>query len=167
MNVRIFGDVHGSRGFPEQEVQYLGLPFCSLDGNIGQVSASGSYQPEPDEVITWSGGTALTSVDAITVTGATEDKFHFRGTLNPKEERIDQFSLVSTGHFTETTKKGSLPVGAPVLGLTWPPPSLELIFQTSALVGDELSFDGPDGSSAELSWPTVIPQAAPHDLTVR
>lgn len=167
MNAGIFGDVHGSRGFPEQEVQYLGLPFCSLDGATGQVSASGSYQPEPDEVITWSGGTSLTSVDATTVTGAKDDTFHFRGTLNPLEEQIEQFSLVSTGHFTETTKKGSTLLGAPVLGLTWPPPSLQLIFRTSALIGDELSFEGPDGSHGALSWPTVIPQAAPHDLTVR
>ncbi len=167
MNARIFGDVHGSRGFPEQEVEYLDLPFVSLDGAIGQVSASGSYQPEPDEVVTWSGGTALTSVDAVTVTGPTENKFHFQGTLSPTREQIAQFNLVSTGHFTETTKRGSGQVGAPVLGLTWPPPSLELIFQTSALTGDELSFDFPDGSSAGLSWPTVIPQAAPHDLTVR
>jgi|GEM_PF-1328867 len=167
MDVKIRADIHGSRGMPEMPVQYLVHPFSNLDDCTGQVSASGSYSPDPHTTITWSGGTALHSSDPEQSGGGVlANQIQNSGIFNLLTGNIDNFSLHDTGTFTETVNNSSGPVGAAIVGFDWPRPVLKLNFGNNTITGDTLTFSAP-GGSAKLSWPTTTPVAGPTLQTPR
>jgi hypothetical protein len=154
---------------PEMPVQYLVIPFSNLDDSTGQVSATGSYQPDPDTVISWSGGTALHSVDPEEAGGgAVVNLIHNGGILNLLTGNIDNFSLHDTGSFVETTNNHSGDLMAAIVGFDYPRPAVKLNLGNNKIQGDTLTFTDPGGNgSAKLSWPTVTPVAGPTLQTPR
>ncbi|HEX2748476.1 MAG TPA: hypothetical protein VHM91_10790 [Verrucomicrobiales bacterium] len=169
MNVKIRADIHGSRGMPEMPVQYLTVPFSNLDDSTGQVSASGTYSPDRDTVIGWSGGTALHSVDPeASGGGALANLIHNGGAFNLLNGNIENFALQDTGSFVETVNGDAHDLMSPVVGFEWPRPVPKLNLGSNKIMGDTLTFTAPDGTgSAKLSWPTVTPVAGPTLQTPR
>ncbi len=169
MNVKLRGDIHGSRYMPEMDVQYTPIPFGNLNDCTGQITAGGLYKPDPDTTITWSGGTALRSVDASQGGNTPAVNLLFNGgVLVPSFGAIINFSLQNTGTFTEKTNNSTSTVGAPLAGFDWPPPTIQLNLGNNAITGNTLYYVDPEGNgSAKLSWPTVIPVSSPTIQTPR
>jgi hypothetical protein len=133
------------------------------------VSASGTYSPDRDTVIGWSGGTALHSVDPeASGGGALANLIHNGGAFNLLNGNIENFALQDTGSFVETVNGDAHDLMSPVVGFEWPRPVPKLNLGSNKIMGDTLTFTAPDGTgSAKLSWPTVTPVAGPTLQTPR
>lgn len=169
MDVKIRADIHGTRGMPEMPVQYTLIPFSNVADCTGQVSASGRYSPDPETVITWSGGTALKSVDPqITGEAPLLNLIQNAGIFNLMTGDTQGFLLMNSGFFKETVDNRATDVMAAMTAFTWPPPAVKLNLGDSTITGDTLTAASPAGDgTATLSWPTVTPVHAPTNLTPR
>lgn len=167
MNAKFRADIHGSRGMPEQFVQYLPTQFTTLGDSTGQVTASGSYQPDEHTVIVWSGGTQLNSVDPAIPGPPLDDKIESSGAINPITGSVDAFQLISTGHFTETVTNQPPKIAGAGQYFTnlWLKPKINTV--SSAFMAGSFTYPPGGGASGGVSWPTTLPVMAPEANTVR
>lgn len=173
LTVKFRGDIHGSRGMPEMEPQYLGVMFSNMADCSGSITAGGTHHPDPDTSITWSGGSSLTSVDpAEGGQGIVTDRIWNHGVLQVAQGNTQEFVLNAMGSFTSTERvklsnggvrttvgEVAMPLDAFVFLLTNP---LSFNPATGRLAAGSPSYPG-----MKLSWPAVTPQFAPDDETPR
>lgn len=171
--VKFRGDIHGSRGMPEMDPQYLGVVFSNMADCTGSITAGGSHHPDESTTITWSGGSSLTSIDpADAGEGVVTDLIWNNGILQVATGNTLHFSLTAMGSFTSTERvtlsnggvrttvtEESMPLDAFIFLMT-NPPSFNPV--TGRLAAGSPSFPG-----MKLSWPAVTPQFAPSDETPR
>lgn len=169
MNAKFRADVHGSRGMPEQFVQYLPTLYTTLGDSAGQVTASGSYQPSEHTVVVWSGGTPLHSVDPAVPFEVTppDDTIECSGAINPLTGNVDMFQLISRGHFTETVTDEPAKL---VSGAAYFPASLikpRINPASNAFMAGSYAYPSGGAGTGGVSWPTTLPKMAPTAETVR
>lgn len=173
LSVKFRGDIHGSRGMPEMEPQYLGVVFSNMADCTGGITAGGSHHPDESTTITWSGGSSLTSIDpADAGEGVVTDLIWNNGILQVATGNTLHFSLSAMGSFTSTERvtlsngsvrttvtEESMPLDAFIFLMTNP---LSFNPATGRLAAGSPSFPG-----VKLSWPAVTPRFAPDDGTPR
>jgi hypothetical protein len=169
MNAKFRADVHGSRGMPEQMVQYLPTQFTTLGDSFGQVTASGSYQVSENKVIAWSGGTQLSSVDpAVPLEGLPpEDTIECSGALNLLTGTIDAFQLIGRGRFTESVTDQPPQIVATGTYFTYPLLQPRINLGNNAFMAGSFTFPSGSGGGGGVTWTTTLPQMAPTTDTVR
>ncbi|MGK0189597.1 MAG: hypothetical protein ACI9R3_005414 [Verrucomicrobiales bacterium] len=159
-------DIHRFRFKPEEPVRNSPIPFWQLADCTGRVSASGRYKPDEDTTITWSGGTALRSMDPLS--SDISGQIIFGGVASLVTGRFDNFTPLVNGTFTETTttngKSLSQQLNASLEGFFFPPLPLSMNLTTYEMIGK--SVPSPfvvteNGVSGVLKWPTITPAAAP------
>ncbi|GAA5481279.1 hypothetical protein [Haloferula sargassicola] len=177
LNVRFRGDIHGSRGMPEMEPQYLPVVFTNMADCTGSITAGGTWHVSQGNSLSWSGGSTLTSRDwNAGGTGVLDQSVMSNGVLLVKAGTAPLFSLQASGRFTETERwiddNGGVheQVRESVLGLDSVPFLLSqpLSFNpaTGRLASGNRSIWG-DTETAVLSWPAVTPAPMPTDATPR
>lgn len=177
LTVKFRGDIHGSRGMPEMEPQYLPVVFSNMADCTGTLTAAGTWQPNPDTTVTWSGGATLRSQDlAKGGIGVLDEHIWCNGILQVSQGSASMFSLTAGASFTETERvtlsNGGVRVTVrePTLGLDAFPFLLTgpLSFQphTGRLAAGHRPIPGNPGT-ATLSWPAVTPLHAPTGETPR
>ncbi|HWB06355.1 MAG TPA: hypothetical protein VG796_25250 [Verrucomicrobiales bacterium] len=169
MNAKFRADVHGSRGMPEQLVQYLPTMFTTLGDSTGQVTASGSWQVSENTVVEWSGGTQLYSVDPAVPfeVHPPDDTIECSGAINPFTGTVDAFKLVSRGRFTETSTNQPSKLVAGGAYFISPLVQPRINQGSNAFMGGSFTYPSGGGGGGGLSWPTTMPEMAPAVETVR
>jgi len=172
LNVKFRGDIHGSRGMPEMEPQYLGVVFSNMADCTGVITAAGVHYPDLATTVTWSGGSTLRSMDPADADGVTTDLIWNGGVLQVASGNALSFALTAAGTFTSTERviqpdggvhttisQEAMGLDAFVFLLKSP---LRFNPGTGVLAAGSPSYPG-----VKLSWPAVAPQFAPDAETVR
>uniref|UniRef100_UPI001D0184ED hypothetical protein n=1 Tax=Luteolibacter marinus TaxID=2776705 RepID=UPI001D0184ED len=174
LSVRFRGDIHGSRGAPEMEPQYLPVVFSNMADCTGSVSASGTWQTSSSSATIWSGGSSLESRDWNAGGLCVIDHAIFNnGILAVRQGSAPNFSLQAGGTFTETERwvdsngavhedvhEQSLALDSFAFLFNQP---LSFNAATGRLDGGTRSLAG----TATLTWPGVTPLHAPSHETPR
>lgn len=177
ITVKFRGDIHGSRGMPEMDPQYLSTHFVNAGDSTGSISASGVYYPSSNSWTTWTGGSSLTSQDPGLVSDGSTNRLIFsHGTIQPLTGLIQPFSVTATADFTATDffryddgriTSTERPEGSGFDIYAW------LIAEpmrfnpaTGVITGRSRTIPTGEGS-VTLSWPNVTPQAFPSPQTLR
>jgi hypothetical protein len=105
LNLKMRVDCRGARFTPEQTPQPYPMIVWWLDDSTGQVTASGSYKPNQNTTVTWSGGTTLKSTDSVFAANLIMFSGDFRLNLG----KMQNFTLQDQGTFTQkvTTSSGT------------------------------------------------------------
>jgi hypothetical protein len=167
MNVKFRADVHGSRGMPEEFVQYLPTQFTTLGDSTGQVTASGSWQVSENTTVTWSGGTQLHSVDPVLQGQPPVDTIESSGVINPLTGTVDAFQLISRGRLTESVTNE--PAKSVAAGAYFIVPLVQPRINpgSNAFMAGSYTIPPGGGAGGGVSWPTTLPVMAPTAETVR
>ncbi len=166
MNLKFRADVRQERFFPEDPLRRHPVAIWFLDDCTGQVTASGLYKPDANTTITWSGGSALTSVDSAPppVGGIL-----FGGDVNVLTGSINQMYLSNSGTFTQKTNGKSTTLTSALAGyLTFAIPLNKTSYLIPAgSVAPATDLGVPYAVSASLTWTAASPVNPPTDSTPR
>lgn len=169
LNVKLRGDARGFREFPQGPVRSTPpLPMWQLADCTGTLGASGTYKPDPDTTVTWSGGGSLKSEDspfgAILASAG----------VSYVNASLENCSLTAQGTFTQTTNGESSVVDGRIdgfLGFIFPPWNLKFDATTFTIPPGSMRAVFPlwveHGVSAELRWSAAPAQAVPTNDTPR
>ncbi|MBB5353514.1 hypothetical protein HNR46_003775 [Haloferula luteola] len=177
LQVKFRGDIHGSRGMPEMEPQYLPVVFSNMADCTGTISAGGTWVTSESSSLSWSGGSTLLSEDAGQGEwGVVDQRIFNQGALLVQGGSTLWFGLQASGRFTETerwrdsngavhemVREQHLSLDAAPFLLGQP---LSFIPSTGRLSSGNRSVWG-DLETAVLSWPAVTPRFAPTEDTIR
>ena len=172
LNVKFRGDIHGSRGMPEMEPQYLGVVFSNMADCTGTITATGVHYPDVATTITWSGGSSLKSIDPADANGVITDLIWNNGILQIPSGNALNFSLIANGSFTSTERvvlsDGGVrtTVSQEAMGLDAFAFLLKTPLSFNPATG-VLAAGSPSYPGVKLSWPAVTPQFAPNAETPR
>jgi hypothetical protein len=169
MTIKLRSDARTVRSKPEESPQgEPSMAIWTLHDSTGIVEASGSYKPNPDTTVTWSGGSTLGSAPL------SPHFLHAAATLSPTTSRLERMVLIASGEYTvqnnasSTTRPASLDgflfLGPDELNLRFDPNSHVL---QAGSVRNIFPVGTEHGVSAELKWPAVTPTSAPTDDTPR
>lgn len=177
ITVKFRGDIHGSRGMPEMDPQYLGAHFVNAGDCMGTISASGVHYSSGNSWTTWTGGSSLTSEDpGLVGDGSTNRLIFNHGTILPLTGLIQPFSVTAAADFTATdffrhddgritsSERGE-GSGFDIYAWLIAEP-MQFNPNTGVISGRSRTIPTGEGA-VTLSWPNVTPSAFPSGTTQR